>query len=240
VPDLLVEGVIHTLDPGRPPAEAVAVRGGTVVRVGSSRECAAALGADALRVRTASAVPGLVDAHGHVQLLARARRDVSCAGATSEDACVARAAERARKIEPGAWIRGRGWDETRWTTARPPTAASLTAAIPDHPTVLIRVDCHASWVNEAAFRAAGIGPETRDPPGGRIVRDRHGKPTGVLVDAAQDLVLARIPEPSAASVEEEILSGLREVAALGVTEVHDAGVTAGSRCWTGSRGGSMR
>ncbi len=90
--------------------------------------------------------------------------------------------------------------------------------------VLVRVDGHAAWVNAAALAAAGIGPGTPDPPGGKIRRDAAGRPDGILVDAAMDLVLARLPRPGPAELEEGIVAGLRELAALGLTGVHDAGV----------------
>jgi predicted amidohydrolase YtcJ len=96
--------------------------------------------------------------------------------------------------------------------------------VPDHPAVLVRVDGHAAWVNSAALAAAGIRAETPDPPGGRIHRDAAGRPSGVLVDAAMELVLRRIPAPTPAQREERILAGLGELAAAGLTAVHDAGV----------------
>jgi predicted amidohydrolase YtcJ len=226
--DLLVVGRIHTLDPARPLAEAVLVRGGAIACVGAERECASRAAAGAVRLEAGSAVPGLVDAHGHVQWLGRSRRELSCDGAPSEDACAALVADRARAASPGAWIRGRGWDQNRWPGVRFPSEATLTRAAPENPAVLVRVDGHASWVNARALAAAGIGPGTPDPPGGRILRGSDGRPTGVLVDAAQKLVLDRIPAPGAAEIESELLAGLRELASLGLTEVHDAGVAPGA------------
>jgi predicted amidohydrolase YtcJ len=222
--DLLVVGRIHTLDPIRPLADAVLVRGGKIACVGAEKECAPRAAADALRIEAGSAVPGLVDAHGHVQSLGRSRREISCAAAKGEEACAALVAERARSAPPGTWIRGRSWDQNRWAVARFPSEATLTKAAPDHPVVLVRVDGHASWVNARALAAAGIGASTADPPGGKILRGPDGKPSGVLVDRAQDLVLQRIPAPDAAEIEGEIAAGLRELVALGLTEVHDAGV----------------
>ncbi len=174
-------------------------------------------------IRAGSAVPGLADAHGHVELLGRSRLEVSCTG-WSEDACAARAAERARSTPPGRWIIGRGWDQNLWAGKRFPSAAALTKAVPDRPVALSRVDGHALWVNNAALAAAGIGPGTADPPGGRIVRGSGGAPSGVLVDAAQDLVLRAIPRHTAAEIEEALLLGLGELVSLGLTAVHDAGV----------------
>ncbi len=222
--DLLVVGRVHTLDPARPEAEAVLVRDGRVACVGTEAGCARRARRDAVRVQGGSAVPGLVDAHGHVQWLGRGRREVSCAGATSEEACAARAADRARAAPGEAWIRGQGWDQNLWPGGRFPTQASLTRAVPDRPAVLVRVDGHASWVNAPALARAGIGRGTPDPPGGRILRAADGSPTGLLVDAAQELVFTQLPPPTPPQIEEELLEGLRALVALGLTEVHDAGV----------------
>ncbi len=221
-PDLLVTGRVHTLDPARPVADAVLVRAGKIACVGTERECAARTTA-ARTIRAGSAVPGLADAHGHVELLGRASLEVSCAG-KSEEECAERVAERARSVPSGRWVRGRGWDQNFWAGRRFPGAATLTRAVPGRPVALSRVDGHALWVNEAALQAAGIGAGTPDPPGGRIVRGPGGAPAGVLVDAAQELVLRAIPPPTAEEIEEALLLGLRELVSLGLTAVHDAGV----------------
>jgi len=222
--ELLVLGLIHTLDPSRPVAQAVLIRDGRFACVGTVEACTARAAPDARRLEVGSAVPGLVDAHGHVFGLAQARASVRCNGSASEEDCAARAAERARTAPPGAWVTGRGWDQNRWPGGRFPTAATLTRAVPDRPVFLRRVDGHAAWANAAALAAAGIGPGTADPPGGKILRDAAGQPTGVLVDTAVDLVDAKIPPPSAAELEAGILSALRELASLGLTGAHDAGV----------------
>lgn len=226
MPDLLVLGTLHTLDPARPRARAALVRGGRFAKVGGRAECEAAASSDAQRLDLGggSAVPGLVDAHGHVAWLGRGRLEVACAGATTAAECAARVAARARELPRGAWIRGRGWDQNRWPGADEPTADVLSAAVPDHPAFLTRVDGHAAWVNRAALTAAGIGPSTPDPHGGRVVRDASGRPTGILLDAAMQLVLDRLPRPTPAELEAAILAALGELAALGLTGVHDAGV----------------
>lgn len=224
--ELLVVGTLHTLDPDRPLAGAALIRGGRFACVGEEAECLAraAAGVRRLELGAGSAVPGLVDAHGHVFGLGRSRLEVSCVGAGDPGACAARVAERARLLPAGRWIRGRGWDQNRWPGGAFPAADVLTRAAPDHPVALFRVDGHAIWVNRAALAAAGVEPHTPDPPGGRIHRDATGRPTGVLVDAAMERVLSRMPRPDASALEEGILAGLRELAALGLTGVHDAGV----------------
>ncbi len=223
-PELLVVGLLHTLDPARPIAEAALVRDGRFACVGTVAACAARAGNGARRLEVASAVPGLVDAHGHVFGLGKSRLEVSCEGAASAADCAARAGERARSAAAGAWVVGRGWDQNRWPGGAFPEREVLSRAVPDRPCLLVRIDGHAAWANDAALAAAGIGAETPDPPGGRIVRGAGGRPTGVLVDAAMELVLGKIPPPSPAQLEEGLLRGLRELASLGLTEAHDAGV----------------
>jgi predicted amidohydrolase YtcJ len=226
-PDLLVTGTIHTLDPARPRAEALLARDGKIVALGRELDCrrAARPGARHLDAGDGSVIPGLADAHGHVMLLARSLEEVRCGGARDAVECAARAAEAARALPAGAWVRGRGWDQNRWPGGALPDEATLTAAVPDRPALLERVDGHAAWVNASALAVAGIGRDTREPPGGRIFRDASGRPTGVLVDAAQDLVHACIPHPSQGEIERLLLAGLMALARLGLTSVHDAGCT---------------
>ncbi|MFT3916175.1 MAG: amidohydrolase [Anaeromyxobacteraceae bacterium] len=222
--ELLVIGLIHTLDPSRPVVQAVLARDGKIACAGTVEACAAKAGPGVRRLKVGSVVPGLVDAHGHVFGLAQARASVACNGATSEEACVARAAERARAVPPGTWVTGRGWDQNLWAGGRFPTAAALSRAIPDRPVYLRRIDGHAAWANGAALAAAGIGKGTPDPEGGKLLRDQDGNPTGVLVDEAMKLLETRIPAPTPAELEAGLLAGLRELASLGLTGAHDAGV----------------
>jgi predicted amidohydrolase YtcJ len=226
-PDLLVTGTIHTLDPARPRAEALLAHDGRILLLGGAAECrrAARPGARHLHTGGGCAVPGLADAHGHVSLHALALEEVSLREARDEVECACLAAERARALPPGAWVRGRGWDQNRWPVQALPTERTLSAATPDRPVLLERVDGHAAWVNARALELAGISRDTIDPPGGRIVRDAQGRPSGVLVDAAQDLVHARIPHPSGRELERLILASLADLARLGLTSVHDAGCT---------------
>jgi len=224
--ELLVTGTIHTQDPARPRAGALLVRDDRIACVGDPSACrAAARGpVERLDLGAGCAIPGLADAHGHVLWYARARGEVACGGLPDAAACAARVAERARTLPPGAWIRGRGWAESGWPGARLPDAAMLDGVAPRHPVMLIRLDGHAAWVNGVALAAAGIGPGTPDPAGGRIVRDAQGRPTGVLVDTAMEPVAQLLPRPGPAELEALLLEGLAALAALGLTTVHDAGV----------------
>ena len=224
---IVVNARIHTVDDGRPRAEAMAVRDGRVQFVGSRR------GAETLRgPRTrvvdlggATVIPGIADAHVHLLGLGLALRTVDLTGTRSLDEVIARIAARAREVPPGTWITGRGWDQNDWPDTRLPTHDALSRAVPDHPVYVVRVDGHASFSNAAALRAAGVTAQTPDPDGGRIEKNAAG-PTGVLVDRAMGLVSRRIPATTRDQVRDATLAAIREVNRLGLTSVHDAGVDA--------------
>ena len=223
--EVLIIGRVYTFDRAQGMASAMLVRGRTIACVGMPAECAAKAGprVQLMDLGSGTVVPGLADAHGHVLGLGRAAVEVPCAGAHAEEECAARVAERARDLPRGTWIRGRGWDQNLWPGARFPTERTLSTLVPDHPVVLSRVDGHAVWVNQRALDAAGIGANTRDPDGGRIIRYQDHRPSGVLVDNAADLVLSRIPPPARQETERLLTGAMAELARAGLTSVHDAG-----------------
>ncbi len=229
--DLIVTASrIYTVDPARPLVQALAVRGGRVVFAGSAAE-AMTLRAPATRVMelgTATVIPGMVDAHLHFMGVGAALRNVDLVGSRSESEVIARVAARAREVRPGEWIRGRGWNQEQWADTRFPTHAALSRAVPDNPVVLTRVDGHASWVNARALQLAGITAATRDPAGGRIVRNPDGSPTGVLVDRAMGLVGRVVPPASREEQRAQALAAFTELARWGLTGIHDAGVDSGT------------
>jgi hypothetical protein len=178
-----------------------------------------------LDARGRTLLPGLIDAHGHLMGLGFTLRQldlaetVSLAGA--QDAVRAHAA-----ANPSAqWIVGGRWNQERWNLGRFPTAAELDAATGPKLAALERVDGHATWVNSAALKAAGITRATKDPPGGRIIRDAAGNPTGILVDSASDLVRKVVPPPSAGEREKALEAALQHMASVGLTGMHDMGTT---------------
>jgi predicted amidohydrolase YtcJ len=227
IPDVLVLGKIHTLDPARPTVEALVIRDGKLACVGSQDACShKAVAPKIVDLREGSAIPGLADAHGHILGYGRSLVNVSCLGLGSEAACVERVAERARKTPKGRWIRGRGWDQNRWPGAKFPTEKLLSERVPDHPVVLERIDGHAEWVNAKALEICGITEATRDPPGGKIERYPDGRPSGIVIDNAESLVDEKVPPLDAAEIEEALLAAMRKLVAVGLTSVHDAGVDA--------------
>ena len=221
-------GAIHTMDPARPVAEVAVAVGGRWTCVGDEARCASRVpaGAERIDLRGGSALPGLADAHGHVASLGGAMAAVDLRRARDEGECVQRIAERARGAARDQWILARGWDQTRWPSRRFPGLEMLSAAVPDHPVLAVRIDGHAVWANARALVLAGVGRDTLDPEGGRITRGPDGAPTGVLVDNAEALVMRRVPAPTPEETEHAILEALAHLVALGITSVHDAGVDA--------------
>jgi predicted amidohydrolase YtcJ len=169
-------------------------------------------------------LPGLIDAHGHVDNLGRLRSSADLVGTASETEALARIRAHAAAHPEATWVLGRGWNEQLWTGKASPTAAELDAVVADRPAWMERVDGHAGWANHAALRAAGITRDSVDPPGGRIERDAKGEPTGVLVDGALDLLVKVIPKPSDAELATGLDAALAEMASVGMTGVGDAGI----------------
>ena len=171
-------------------------------------------------------LPGLIDAHLHLFGYGASLEQVDLVGCRSFDEVVARAAAVARDLPPGAWVEGRGWDQNLWEDNRFPDRASLDLELPGRPVLLRRVDGHAAVASARALELAGIGADTADPSGGRILRRSDGSPSGVLLDNAVDLVRARVPKPSPADLERRLLRASEALLRVGLTQVHDMGTTA--------------
>jgi predicted amidohydrolase YtcJ len=223
---VITAGTVITLDGGRARATAVAVRDGRILAVGDAAGMQGLIGPATRRVDLpgTTVVPGLGDAHVHVEGLGDARETIDLVGAAALDEAVARVRTGAAALPPADWVRGRGWDQNDWPQKRFPSAATLDAATGGRPAFLRRIDGHAAWVNTRALELAGVTAATPDPSGGRIIRDDSGRPTGVLVDAAMALVSAKIPPASHEARKRRIAKGLRACAEAGLTSVHDAGV----------------
>ena len=229
VADLIVTNArIYTSDDTRPVVEAVAVAGGKVLFAGNAAGAMALKGAATrvLDVGGRTVIPGMIDAHGHVAGLGDALHIVDLTGTTTYDEVVARVAERAKKTPKGQWVLGRGWDQNDWGDTRFPTHDKMTAAVPDHPVYIVRVDGHAGLANLKALQAAGVTTATQDPSGGHIERNADGSPSGVFVDNAQGLVRRAIPRQTRNDVKLAIVDAVREAQRWGLTGVHDAGAGA--------------
>lgn len=201
-------------------ADSLAIRDDRVVAVGSESDCRAVLGApDVVDCGGRAVIPGLIDAHMHMELTALARQAVDAETATL-DACLARVANAAARIPAGHWITGQGWNQNDWGGVFP-TTADLDRVAPRHPVYLQVKSAHAAWVNSAALRLAGLNAATPDPDGGRIVRDASGAPTGILLETAMSLVQSLIPPPAETTLADWYDDLQTDAWRWGLTGVHD-------------------
>jgi len=169
-------------------------------------------------------LPGLIDSHGHILYYGLNLLQVDLRNTHSEQDAVQRVRRfRTENPEP-PWIQGFGWNQENWPETRYPSAASLDQHFDSTPIWLTRIDGHAGWANSVALGFAGIDADTADPIGGHIRRDADGNPTGILVDKAMDLVTRHIPETSGRELKAAIRVATLELARLGLTSVHDAGI----------------
>ncbi|WP_257457467.1 amidohydrolase [Archangium lipolyticum] len=217
---------VRTLDAERPIAEALSVRAGMVLAVGTKAEVLASAGGDArvVDLGDATVVPGLTDAHGHLAGLGRSLAGVRLDGTASREEIISRVAAAPATAWQGDWLIGSGWDQNDWPEKSFPGRAELDAKLPKTPVALERIDGHALWVNGEALRRAKIDKDTPDPAGGRILRGPDGEPTGILVDNAMNLVAAVLPPPTDEQLEAQLAAALARCAEVGLTGVHDAGM----------------
>src|SRR5450830_1962980 len=201
---------------------------GRIISVGSAAQVAAkAPGARHVDLQGQTVLPGLIDAHGHVFGLGDMLNQLDLTStATLADALKVTAVyARANPATPADnWLRGRGWNQEIWKLGRFPTAAELDAVVPDRPVWFERVDGHAGWANSAALKLAGITDGTPDPVGGKIIRDAKGHATGILVDGATALMEKVLPPQGEAGARASLDKALAEIARVGLTSVHDAGI----------------
>ena len=171
-------------------------------------------------------LPGITDAHGHVSSLGYTLLQIDLRGATSARQVSSLIAKYAKEKPFLNWIQGRGWNQVLWPGQQYPTAPILDELISDRPVWLERIDGHAGWANSKALALAGINANTISPPGGEIIRDRNGNPTGILIDNAMALVNQIIPPPSDEEMAAALAVATSHLLSLGITSVHDAGVSA--------------
>jgi len=208
-----------------PDAEAVALKDGLILAVGSAEEIDAYSGS-ATEVRDlagATVIPGLVESHGHYEELGELAEEVDLVGVTTEDEMVARVMARAENAPEGEWIVGAGWDEGEWANHLP-TNSRLNELWPNRPVVLKGLRGFGVLGNTAALDAAGIDRDTPAPSGGEIVKDASGEPTGVLLNRAVPLLRGAIPERTLEQRKRVILYGLNAILEAGYVAGHHAGV----------------
>ena len=220
---------VWTVDPALPQAEAVAILGDRIVAVGSNQQVDAWRGSHTQVVDAAGKrlLPGFNDAHVHFTDGGAQLDSVELNDATSAQEFARRIRERGAKTAKGEWLLGGDWDETKWSPAELPTKELIDAATPDVPVAVNRYDGHMVLANSLALKLAGITAQTPDPPGGVIVRDERGNPTGGLKDAAQDLLFKAVPPLTHDQRRHAIERALGHAASVGVTSVQHMNPEAG-------------
>ena len=220
----IVNARVWTGDVRRPWADAVVVTGDRITAVGSSAE-ARKLARPTTRLidaKGAMLVPGFIDAHVHFVEGGLGLTSVQLKDAKSRDEFVGRIKAHASTLPTGTWMLEGNWDNQNWG-GELPRKEWIDSVTPNTPVFIQRGDGHSNLANSAALRAAGITRDTRDVPGGEIVRDERGEPTGILKDNATSLVYRVVPDPSPAQEDAALAAAMRYVAEQGVTSVHNMG-----------------
>ena len=238
---VLYRGKILTMDSARPEAMALAARGDKIIAVGSDDEIKGYIGAHTriIDLEGKLAVPGLIDGHGHYMSLGESLAGIQLQHTRTWDEVLDLVAEAVKEANPGEWIAGRGWHQDEWD--QPPTPSiedlpthhRLSELSPETPVILIHKSGHGVFVNARAMEKIGIDGETPDPPGGEVVRDSEGQPTGMLRETAQgparEALAAyraqRPPEVVEAELRQQVQLAAEEALSKGITTFHDMGET---------------
>ncbi len=236
---VMMQGKIVTMDEAKPEVEALAVRGDTIVALGTSAEIEPYIG-DSTKVidlKGNLAIPGFIDAHAHFTGIGQAKLGLELMRVNNWDEVIAMVAEAVKEAKPGEWIRGRGWHQEKWDNIPEPNVEglplhhALSKVSPDNPVLLGHASGHASFANAKAMELAGITKDTPDPEGGEIVRDAEGYPIGMFRETAQralrDAFYAWHETLGAAQIAAErqkvIELADKECLSKGLSSIHDPG-----------------
>jgi predicted amidohydrolase YtcJ len=226
---VLFNGNVITINPEQPRAEAVAVKKGRIVGVGSNSEINQCCNpkTENIDLKGKTLLPGFIASHNHLSAYASSKSAIDCSSEVNKsiDSILAKVKEKAESIPEGTWIEGHGYNHMLLTEKRHVNRWDLDKVAPDHPVHLLHFSGHFSAVNSHALKMAGISRDTPEPVGGEIFRDESGEPTGVLAEKpAQCLVQDLLPPKSV----EDLIEGLKlvnhEYVKAGVTSTHDAAI----------------
>jgi predicted amidohydrolase YtcJ len=236
---ILRNGKIVTLEPDASVVQGLAARGGQLIALGSNQAVDALTGRSTrvIDLEGRLAIPGFIEGHGHFTELGASKSMLDLRGAKNWDEIVAMVAAAAREAKPGTWILGSGFHQAKWDrTPQPnvrgfPLHETLSRVSPRNPVWLTHASGHAGFANAEALRQAGIDKGTPDPPGGEILRDSHGDPTGLLNERAQELMervldsyrAHRTAPQAEAETRQQIKLAERECLSKGITTFEDAG-----------------
>ena len=236
---VLRNGKIVTVDDKVPEAQAVAVRGDRIAAVGSNADIQRYIGPGTKVIDLAGqlAIPGLVESHGHFMGFGQSKMTLDLLDVKDWSEIVSMVAAAAKQAKPGEWIIGRGWHQEKWSSVPQPNVEGfpfhdgLSKVSPNNPVMLTHASGHASFVNAAAMAAAGLTGKTPDPAGGEILKDKAGRPIGLLRETASGIVgraldawrAKKTPEERLADARRQIELAVQASLEKGVTSFHDAG-----------------
>lgn len=235
--DLVLRGgKVVTVDPNVPDGEAIAVIDDTILAVGSDPEIRQYIGreTEVIDLDGQLAIPGFIESHAHFLGIGNAKMQLDLMNVANWDEIVTMVEVAVSDAPSGELIRGRGWHQEKWDTPPPgnveglPTHHTLSAVSPDNPVVLTHASGHASFANAKAMEMSEITSETRDPPGGEIVRDADGNPIGVFRETASGLLRGAYDDAPPADPRRQAELAVEEVLSNGITSFHDAGVGFGT------------
>ncbi len=229
-------GTIYTMDEKMPTAEAVAVINGQIAFVGSNDEVKGWIGdqTEVIDLEGKTMTPGLIESHGHFMSLGYSKMRLDLSEVKNYDELVERVAKAVGQAEPGEWIRGRGWHQSKWDSPAGPmvhgfqTHQALSSVSPDNPVYLSHASGHASFANAKAMEIAGVTSVTPSPEGGEIIKDAEGNPTGIFVERAGGLISKHIPESTPEGNRKALELAIQECIENGLTGFHDAGAGGGT------------
>lgn len=219
-------GTIYTVDDAFSVASAMAVVGDKLVYVGDDEGVQEYIGpkTTVTDLEGKCVLPGLIDSHLHMAMIGEQLSAVDIFWAPKE-VILEKVKEAVEAAQPGEWIQGRGWIESVWPDQQFPSKEDLDAIAPDNPVYLIRADGHTIWVNSKALEIGGITDKTENPQGGYIYRDTAGKATGILTDAATDLISQYIPESTLEEGKLWLEAASEHLSSYGITSAMDAGTS---------------
>jgi len=196
---IFINAVIYTLNSESKTANSMAIKDGKIIYIGNEEGSYDHSGdnTEIIDLKGNTVIPGLTDAHMHIEGTGESLQILNFAGTTSAEEIADKIRSAASSASSGDWIEGRGWDQNDWQVKKFPTSQILSDAAPNSPVVLRRVDGHAYWVNQKTLDLSGITANTPDPEGGRILRiSGSNEPSGILIDNAMDLIADVKPAPS--------------------------------------------
>ncbi len=227
---IIVNAHIYTVDEKNSVAEAIAIRGSKIIAVGTTQDIQNRYSSqNTVDANGKAILPGLIDSHAHILGLGKSLTELDLVGTSSAQDVARLVAEKVKHLKPGDWIRGRGWDQNDWGNGngiKPfPTASVLDKVAPNNPVILNRVDGHAIWVNSKTMQLAGVVNDTKMVvDGGKILRNPNGKPSGIFIDNAEQIIRTVVPKYSKEEKIKMYSRAFDECVKYGLTGVHDMGI----------------